>query len=195
MSRTMVGTPVNLVAFSFSMIFRASPASHLRIMRIALPRGSDHRQVLPRAVMWNMGTAMSAFEFSSGIRALINSPSFMQAPTLRCVWTTPFGNPVLPDVYMIIASSSCWIPLYEGGFAKLPLLITESQRASAPRSCADASSPRQRIVFTPRPLRKGAHSLSRSASAMSNFIAESFTAYSNSSVFHNAFKGTATPPM
>merc|ERR1719356_436479 len=45
MSRTMVGTPVNRVAFSFSMILRASPASHLRIIKMAFPAGKEKRHV------------------------------------------------------------------------------------------------------------------------------------------------------
>ena len=36
----------------------------------------------------------------TGIIAAITSPIFIAVPTERCVWQTPFGNPVDPDVYL-----------------------------------------------------------------------------------------------
>merc|ERR1740120_541753 len=158
-------------------------------------QGREKRQVLPRAVIWNMGTAMRAFDSSSGVSRAASFPSFMQAPTLRCVCTTPLGKPVLPEVYMIMASSSKSMFLYDGRGNCLPAAITSSQAAWAPVSSFCAAVPRTMIDLTPSPPRNGWHTCKRSGSPISTFISESFTAYSNSSVFQSEFRGTATPPM
>mmetsp|Transcript_41734 Transcript_41734/g.88932 ORF Transcript_41734/g.88932 Transcript_41734/m.88932 type:complete len:218 (-) Transcript_41734:450-1103(-) len=194
MSRTMVGTPVNLVIPSFWMTFRAAPASHLRCMNSCVPLGMLHRKTTPRAVMWKRGTANNVLGSLSGRVAPSSSPSFMLVPTLRCVCTTPFGKPVLPDVYMIIASSSGVIPSVETRGLPLPAAMRSSQSAEAPSSCAMAASPRHRTAWAPRPARKGWTSFRRSGSPMTTLQPESLMAYSNSAVPQSAFRGTATQP-
>ncbi len=68
----------------------------------------------------------------SGRTAPKSSPSFMAVPTPRWVWHTPFGNPVDPEVYMIMASSSgaiLWLVVV-GGFWPLWAERTASHEAA-----------------------------------------------------------------
>ena len=82
------------------MIFSPAPASHFLIMMTLLPMGMEKSPTGHSAVMWKSGTAISCTPFGSGFAAAAISPIFIAVPTLRWVWTTPFGNPVEPEVYL-----------------------------------------------------------------------------------------------
>mmetsp|Transcript_111235 Transcript_111235/g.314849 ORF Transcript_111235/g.314849 Transcript_111235/m.314849 type:complete len:206 (+) Transcript_111235:782-1399(+) len=163
MSRTIVGTPVKRVARSRSMVAMASPASHFRIIRSPAPMGMDQRKMGRSAVMWKRGTAMRDLEPGSGMARARSSPILMAVPRLRCVWQTPFGKPVLPEVYMIMASSSAPTPPVPGRGFPRPAARRSPQR-TAPSSRAAAASPRQSTAPTPSRARKGRQSARRSGS-------------------------------
>mmetsp|Transcript_104977 Transcript_104977/g.321620 ORF Transcript_104977/g.321620 Transcript_104977/m.321620 type:complete len:265 (+) Transcript_104977:827-1621(+) len=194
MSLIMVGTPVNRVILFSEITLRASPASHRLMMYSDVPEGTHQRNTIASAVMWNSGTASSTRGSGSGMIADASSPTFMHVPTLRCVCTTPLGKPVLPEVYMSIASSSGRMPAVEGTGLALPAFSTSAHVAVAPISCALAASPRTSMAVTPKVLKNGWHNLSLAVSAMRTFAPESFTAYSSSEAPHMEFKGTATAP-
>mmetsp|Transcript_41688 Transcript_41688/g.129741 ORF Transcript_41688/g.129741 Transcript_41688/m.129741 type:complete len:234 (+) Transcript_41688:96-797(+) len=202
-SKVIVGTPVKRVTFSRWMSSSALPASHLLIMATLEPMTIEKRPMGQRAVMWNSGTAMSCTPLGSGAIFVESSPTFMAVPTLRCVCTTPFGKPVEPEVYMIMASSSAFTGC-QRDFGPCGLALRRSapaartsSHASAPVARADSpvTGPRTTMVLKPIFAWKFAQSARRSGSPMTTLHSASPTAYSSSSLFQSALSGTATPPM
>jgi hypothetical protein len=131
---TALGSPPSLFTAAFNVTaIDASGAA----FQINTHTHTQSEEDVP--VIWNKGTAMSAQPPGSGITAPMSSPSFMAVPTPLCVWHTPFGKPVEPEVYMIMASSSGPTLLF-GAFLPLWLARTASHEA------APGASPRTQMV-------------------------------------------------
>ena len=112
--RRIIGTTAVLVMRSLARISTASSTSHLYIVTSFEPIAVDtYSPVSPP--MWKNGNTWSeagcgasSLDGPAMVRATAprNSVFMMFVQWLRCVASAPFGSPVVPDVYMIVAGSS-----------------------------------------------------------------------------------------
>ena len=113
----MVGTPVKAVTRSASIRRSASSAFHLYMSTIFRPGRKLVRKIAWQPVTWNSGTvnnmapcASGSAGTSSGWRSAMiatdDSKHMIAEQIARWVEMAPFGKPVVPDVYMMVASSS-----------------------------------------------------------------------------------------
>ena len=129
--------------FSSAMIGNALPASHLYMMTSLRPAMKQLSITGTQPVTWKRGTirmndggngsagasGSSDANFNTALRAE-NAMSALR--TARCVDTAPFGRPVVPDVYKIVASSSSEMSATNG---PSPVFTTAAQSStSAPSS-------------------------------------------------------------
>ena len=100
----MVGTPLKQVIRSCVMHDSAALALKYGIGLIVAPCVIDAVMESTMPKQWNIGTWIimrSAVE--SPMRSPMHLPSLT---TLRCVSMTPLGNPVVPEVYCMLQTSS-----------------------------------------------------------------------------------------
>ena len=110
---------------------------------------------------------------------------------LRCVWTAPFGLPVVPDVYMIAASASgSTSSAGSGGSSPSTTAVHGTPPGQLARRYG--SSTVARTLVSPR---CGATRSARSSSANSTTDPESASPYASSGPVHHALSGTATAPI
>ena len=136
----MVGTKTALVTRSRSSRSRTAAASNSLTRMVGAPFQIP-RNVHPMPPMWNMG---------SGVRLTV-SPSkphsgeeSTAAERLRCVVSTPFGTPVVPDVYICrTVSPDAPRPPGSSGGCEASQRSYSAPIATTRRSCATAfaSSP------------------------------------------------------
>mmetsp|Transcript_46657 Transcript_46657/g.100024 ORF Transcript_46657/g.100024 Transcript_46657/m.100024 type:complete len:257 (-) Transcript_46657:307-1077(-) len=214
MSATMVGTPVHPVGRSRSISSKARPASHFAIRMHLPPPFSAVKKRWYSPVTWNKGTATIAPGCGMAIPGL-NSPlavaTFKPIAPLRLemrswvviprwVWITPLGLPVVPEVYMMLASSSVAISGMGGGAAVAPAAITSAYGVTRPDATCwafftSASETRTATSWTFNFLAGPTLWARRSLSTNRTLVPLSDRPYSISPSFHHEFIGTSTAPM
>ncbi|CAB5031864.1 unannotated protein [freshwater metagenome] len=115
-SQLCVGTPTKFVTFSREMSSRAFSASHLYMMTSFNPATQQLIMTGMQPVTWKSGTMRmklvgnalgSGFDPSRRLSTARRNEKPISAEIIaRCVDTAPFGRPVVPEVYKIVASSS-----------------------------------------------------------------------------------------
>ena len=198
--RSTIGTSDVLVMRSLASSSTAVSTSHLYIVTSLVPVAVVTYSPV-RPPMWKNGKTCSAAGALGGatVPPAIASPSapmnrvfMMLVQWFRWVARAPFGMPVVPEVYMIVAWSSGLIGPSGSG----------AVRSSSPRSrshgvTCGGGSPRSRLTIvasTARSARCGASRSSRSPSISRARAPESRIAYVNSGPVHHALSGTAIAP-
>ena len=104
MNRNIAGTPNIVVTRCAAMSASARPGSKARCRMMSPPFWNVTSVVTLRPPMWKIGAGVSVTSFCSTSKACSALMLFHQK--LPCVSMAPFGRPVVPEVYMIIATSS-----------------------------------------------------------------------------------------
>src|SRR4051794_10208099 len=107
---TVVGTPATVVTPSRSTSSTASTGSHLYMRTTLPPAAVNGRRNDWSPPTWKNGNVSrvvggGAAGPSPAARAPRYTTFMRKAPKFRWVATAPLGRPVVPDVYMIVASS------------------------------------------------------------------------------------------
>ena len=113
----------------------------------------------------------------------------MCPPMLRLVPTAPFGRPVVPDVYMIVASSSG--PTSTSGSVAPGIGVPKSANASSP-SCVRADRDDGLHTGLAEP---GPDPIQTFVVGEEDDAPECARPYSSSGPVHHALSGTITAPM
>ena len=104
MNRNIAGTPNIIVTRCFSMSSSTMPGSNICSTTTAAPLVSAGIGVTLSPPMWKSGATTSVTSSISPSNARDALMLFQR--TLPCVSMAPLGRPVVPDVYMIQATSS-----------------------------------------------------------------------------------------
>jgi hypothetical protein len=103
MKRYMAGTPNIDVTRYFSMFSSTIPGSNICSMTTVAPFRNASSGVTLRPPMWNSGATTSVI--SSELASSARNALMLFQMMLPWVSIAPFGRPVVPDVYMISATS------------------------------------------------------------------------------------------
>src|SRR3954463_8707519 len=199
-SQLWVGTPTKLGTRSRSINSSAFSAFHRYIITSFARDTTQLINTGTDPVTWNNGTIKmnvvrplggvapdASARTASTVARLPNA--ITDETTAPLVDTAPFGRPVVPDVYRIVASSSQ--PTSTMGIER-PGTTTSSHCST---SASDGALARTSIMRMPSRRHGFIARAMRSSSAINSKAPQSSRAYSISSSTQNAFSDTETPPI